>query len=153
MALGGKRRADGRGGRPSRWRSFTGLDGLKKALLNRPELFVTTATEKMMTYSLGRGTEPFDAPAIRRIVQDSRSGDYKFSSLVLGIVEQRSVSDEEVAIMIVTKKALPRRTFLRGMGAALSLPLLDAMIPALTAAPAAGRAREAPGLRLHPDGQ
>jgi hypothetical protein len=38
--------------------------------------------------------------------------------------------------MIVTKKALPRRTFLRGMGAALSLPLLDAMIPAMTAAPA-----------------
>jgi len=39
--------------------------------------------------------------------------------------------------MIVSKKALPRRTFLRGMGAALSLPLLDAMIPALTAAPVA----------------
>jgi hypothetical protein len=35
--------------------------------------------------------------------------------------------------MIVTKKALPRRTFLRGMGAALSLPLLDAMVPAMTA--------------------
>jgi hypothetical protein len=35
---------------------------------------------------------------------------------------------------IITKKALPRRTFLRGMGAALSLPLLDAMIPAATAA-------------------
>src|ERR1043165_9631935 len=36
--------------------------------------------------------------------------------------------------MIITKKALPRRTFLRGMGAALSLPLLDARIPAATAA-------------------
>jgi hypothetical protein len=47
---------------------------------------VTTATEKMMTYALGRGTEPFDAPAIRRIVQDARGGDYKFSSLVVGIV-------------------------------------------------------------------
>jgi len=76
---------DAAGGLPD-GSSFTGLDGLKQALLNRPELFVTTATEKMMTYSLGRGTEPFDAPAIRRIVQDSRSGDYKFSSLVLGIV-------------------------------------------------------------------
>ncbi len=76
---------DAAGGLPD-GSSFTGLEGLKKALLNRPELFVTTATEKMMTYSLGRGTEPFDAPAIRRIVQDSRSGDYKFSSLVLGIV-------------------------------------------------------------------
>ena len=35
--------------------------------------------------------------------------------------------------MILTKKALPRRTFLRGVGAALSLPLLDAMVPAMTA--------------------
>ena len=36
--------------------------------------------------------------------------------------------------MIITKKALPRRTFLRGAGAALALPLLDAMIPSLTVA-------------------
>src|SRR5262249_14371196 len=46
--------------------------------------------------------------------------------------EQHTVSDEEVA-MIITKKALPRRTFLRGMGATLALPLLDAMVPAVTA--------------------
>jgi len=39
--------------------------------------------------------------------------------------------------MIITKKALPRRTFLRGMGVSLALPLLDAMVPALTAATAA----------------
>ena len=39
--------------------------------------------------------------------------------------------------MIITKKALPRRTFLRGMGAAVALPLLDAMVPALTAQSAA----------------
>ena len=35
--------------------------------------------------------------------------------------------------MFITKKSLPRRTFLRGMGAAVALPLLDAMVPALTA--------------------
>src|SRR3989442_11965473 len=35
--------------------------------------------------------------------------------------------------MIITKKALPRRTFLRGMGASLALPLLDAMVPSMTA--------------------
>ena len=56
--------------------------------------------------------------------------------------------------MIVTKTALPRRTFLRGLGAALALPLLDAMVPALS--PDAGAdARQlgaASGLRLHPDG-
>ena len=37
--------------------------------------------------------------------------------------------------MFITKMSLPRRTFLRGMGAAVALPWLDAMVPALTAAP------------------
>src|SRR5437870_2647035 len=47
--------------------------------------------------------------------------------------EQHAVSDEESIIMIISKKALPRRTFLRGMGATVALPLLDAMIPSMTA--------------------
>ena len=40
--------------------------------------------------------------------------------------------------MIITKKALPRRTFLRGMGATIALPLLDAMVPSMTALAARG---------------
>jgi hypothetical protein len=51
-----------------------------------------------------------------------------------GAGEERAVSDEEGGVMIVTKKAISRRTILRGMGATVALPLLDAMIPALTAA-------------------
>src|SRR5206468_13045179 len=51
-----------------------------------------------------------------------------------GAGEERTVPDEEYRHMIVTKKALSRRTILRGMGATVALPLLDAMIPALTAA-------------------
>ena len=47
--------------------------------------------------------------------------------------------------MIVTKRTLPRRTFLRGAGAAIALPLLDAMVPALAATPVA---HEAPRLHL-----
>ena len=55
--------------------------------------------------------------------------------------------------MIITKKAMPRRTFLRGMGATLALPLLDAMIPAATASGQnAGQSRAPPGFRLHADG-
>ena len=50
-------------------------------------------------------------------------------------------------MMFVTKKALPRRTFLRGMGTTLALPLLDAMVPALSAR--AAQAHAAPRLRLH----
>src|SRR6185436_11886942 len=46
---------------------------------------------------------------------------------------EHAVSDEELCIMIVTKKHIPRRTMLRGMGVSLALPLLDGMVPALTA--------------------
>ena len=55
--------------------------------------------------------------------------------------------------MIITKKALPRRTFLRGMGASLALPLLDAMVPAMTALAAtpANPVRRL-GICLHADG-
>jgi hypothetical protein len=67
--------------------TFEGVGGLKRALLNRPELFVTTVTEKMLTYALGRGMEFYDAPAVRAIAREARSDDYRFSSLVLGIVK------------------------------------------------------------------
>jgi len=65
---------------------FEGVAGLQQALLSRPEAFVNTMTEKLLTYSLGRGVEFFDAPAVRKIVQESHGQDYRFSSLVLGIV-------------------------------------------------------------------
>ena len=42
-------------------------------------------TEKMLTYALGRGIEYYDMPAVRKIVQDSRSKDFRFSSVVVGI--------------------------------------------------------------------
>jgi hypothetical protein len=66
--------------------TFNGVAGLQKALLSRPELFVSTTTEKMLTYALGRGVEDYDAPAVRKIEADARASDYRFSSLVLGIV-------------------------------------------------------------------
>ena len=65
---------------------FVGVAGLKHALLSRPELFVTTLTEKLLTYGVGRGVEYYDEPAVRKIVRDARANDYRFSSLILGIV-------------------------------------------------------------------
>jgi hypothetical protein len=65
---------------------FEGASGLQQALLSRPENFATTLTEKLLTYSLGRGVEHYDAPAIRKIVRDSREKDFRFSSFILGIV-------------------------------------------------------------------
>ena len=64
---------------------FAGPADFRKALLERPELFVSTAAEKLLTYALGRGLEYYDAPAIRKIVRDSMQQDYSFSSLLLGV--------------------------------------------------------------------
>ena len=61
--------------------------GLRNILLNKKDQFVTTATERLLTYALGRGVEPFDMPAIRKIVRDAAVGDYRWSSLILGIVK------------------------------------------------------------------
>ncbi|MBV9771060.1 MAG: DUF1592 domain-containing protein [Bryobacterales bacterium] len=60
---------------------------LRNALLSRPELFVETLTEKLMTYALGRGLKYYDMPSVRKIVHKGANNDYRFTSIVLGIVE------------------------------------------------------------------
>jgi hypothetical protein len=76
---------DASGGLPG-GSTFTGMSGLRTALLRKPEMFVGTLTEKLMTYGLGRGLEYYDAPSVRDIVREAHGQDYRFSSLVLGIV-------------------------------------------------------------------
>ena len=66
---------------------FDGVVALREALLNPPTRFVTTVSEKLFTYALGRGLEHYDAPAVRTVVRDAARDDYRFSSLVLGIVK------------------------------------------------------------------
>jgi hypothetical protein len=66
---------------------FTGVAGLEEGLLRRPELFVGTLTEKLLTFALGRGVESYDAPAVRQILREAKPGGYRFSSLVAGIVK------------------------------------------------------------------
>jgi hypothetical protein len=65
---------------------FDGVSGLQQALLSRPENFATTLTDKLLTYALGRGVEPYDAPAVRKIVREAGKNDFRFSSFILGIV-------------------------------------------------------------------
>ena len=76
---------DASGGLPD-GSTFTGVSGLEEGLRNRPELFVGALTEKLLTFALGRGIETYDAPAVRRIVREARAQDYRFSSIILGIV-------------------------------------------------------------------
>jgi hypothetical protein len=69
---------------------FRGVQGLEQALLDRPELFVRTLTEKLLTFGLGRGIDEADAPAVRQIVREARTHHYRFSRLILGIVRSPS---------------------------------------------------------------
>jgi len=65
---------------------FAGIAGLEAGLLKRPDIFVNTLTEKLMTFALGRGVESYDAPAVRKIVRDAQADNYRFSSIIFGIV-------------------------------------------------------------------
>ena len=67
----------------------TPVDGpvaLRNALLERPDQFVQTFTERLMTYGLGRSLDYRDMPTVRRIVREAAARDYQFSSLIMGIV-------------------------------------------------------------------
>jgi hypothetical protein len=63
-----------------------GVVALRAALLKHPEVYVGTLTEKLLTYAVGRGIEPYDMPTVRGIVRDMARKDYRFSTLVAGIV-------------------------------------------------------------------
>jgi hypothetical protein len=65
---------------------FEGVAGLEKALLSRPELFAGTVTEKLLTYALGRGVEYYDAPAVRKVLSNARTNDFRFSSMIVEVV-------------------------------------------------------------------
>jgi hypothetical protein len=64
-----------------------GVAALRTALLSRPEVFVRTLSEKMLIYALGRGLQSYDQPVVRSVVHDAAANDYRFSSLVMGIVK------------------------------------------------------------------
>ena len=65
---------------------LNGPADLRQALLSRSEAFVTNATEKLFTYALGRPVQYFDMPTVRGVVHRAAQNDYRFSSLVLGVV-------------------------------------------------------------------
>ena len=66
-----------------------GVVALRKALVRDPDVFASTLTEKLMIYALGRGLAYYDMPSVRSIVRESAKQNYRFSSVVLGIVKSR----------------------------------------------------------------
>jgi mono/diheme cytochrome c family protein len=67
--------------------AFEGPAGLRNHLMTRKSRFAQTVAEKLLTYALGRGIEYYDAPAVRRIVRDAARQDYRWSAIILGIVQ------------------------------------------------------------------
>ncbi len=67
----------------------TPIDGvvtLRKALLRQPDMFVQTVVEKLMIYALGRGLQAYDMPSVRAIVRETAESNYRFSSIVMGVI-------------------------------------------------------------------
>jgi hypothetical protein len=69
--------------------AINGPDDLRKALISHSDEFVETMTEKFLMYALGRGLTPYDMPTVRKIVRDAARHNYRFSSIVMGIVESK----------------------------------------------------------------
>ena len=74
-------------------RKINGPDDLRKALLRRPEQFVQTFAESLLTYAMGRTREYYDMPTVRRIVRDAAAKDYKFSAIVQAVVKSEQFRD------------------------------------------------------------
>ncbi len=93
--------------------SIDSVVDLREAILSHPERFVHTAVEKLMTYALGRGLEYYDMPTVRAIVRESAADDYRFSSLVMGIVssepfQMRMASRDERRTTVAANAQAPR---------------------------------------------
>jgi hypothetical protein len=74
----------------------SGPTELREAIMKRPEQFVGTMTEKMLVYALGRGLEHYDMPVVRDITRQAAKQNYKFSSVVLGIVHSTPFQKRKV---------------------------------------------------------
>ena len=124
-------------------RRFTGPEELRTILKADREAFARALTSKLLTYALGRGLERYDTSTVRL----DREPAARTRLPVLGTRPRDRqqpafpVAKRSASAMIVTRRHLPRRTFLKGMGAVVALPVLDAMTPAFAKARRAGRCR------------
>jgi hypothetical protein len=66
---------------------FKGVEGLRTLLVSHQDDFVRTLTERLLAYSVGRGVEYYDLPAVRKITKDAATDNYRWSSLIAGIIK------------------------------------------------------------------
>ena len=75
--------------------NFVGVEGLRTYLTEHKEDFARTLSAKLLSYAMGRGIEYYDQPAIRKIARDAAAKDYRWSSVILGVVNSPSFRSEE----------------------------------------------------------
>ena len=83
--------------------TMNGPAGLRAALLKHQDMFVLSFTERLMTYGLGRRVEPFDMPAIRKIIRDAAKENNRFSAFVMGVVNSRAFQMSRAAAVETTE--------------------------------------------------
>ena len=85
-----------------------GLRGLRALLLKEPDQFPRTVTEKLLAYAIGRRLEYYDRPAVRQIVRDAAADDYRWSSIILGIVKSPTfLTSVSRSVSAASAKATP----------------------------------------------
>ena len=132
--------------------AVAGPEDLTAALTSRSQMFVTNVTEKLLTYALGRALDYRDMPAVRAIVRQAQRRRSTLQRADPGgraesIRSCSAAAPRRLPLRVAAAgvdmahsspdRHLSRRTVLRGAGAALALPLLESMVPAMSAAPAA----------------
>ena len=104
-----------------------GVEGVRQLVLRDPALFVEAMTGKLLMYALSRNIQHYDQPTIRVIARESARQNYTFASLVLGVVSsvpfqsrmaqgRAPIGAGEDRMTFLTRKALTRRTMLKGDG-------------------------------------
>ncbi len=91
-----------------------GVASLRKYLKDRPDLFVQTLTQNLLLYALGRPLKYYDMPLVRKIVRDAAKHDYRFSAIVLGIINSEAflydkVPDAKTGTMTADNAVQPAR--------------------------------------------
>ena len=79
--------------------TLNGPDGLRQALLKYSDAFLTTFSENLMAYALGRRVEYYDMPAIRKIIREAAANDYRMSSFILGVVKSAAFQNNSQALL------------------------------------------------------
>jgi hypothetical protein len=74
---------------------FAGIEGLRTYLADHKEDFVRTLSSKLLTYAIGRGVDYSDQPAIRKIARDAAPNDYRWSSVILGVVHSTAFRSDQ----------------------------------------------------------